>query len=156
MLLSPAFEASLFVIGEAASTCVDPWWIIGSGAAALHGVPDITVGDVDVVVSVRDALGLAAYWNLVPPKPQPHRHFHSDVYFQVPTTGLTIDLMAGFKVKKAEVWRPVPLATRQPITGAFGTVYVPEPAELRQLFLLFGREKDIARAQAVAEYLKTL
>jgi hypothetical protein len=154
--LAPDFKLALGKLCAAASGCLDPWWIIGSGAAALHGVPDILVHDVDVVVSVRDAQMLAEHWALVPPPPQPDALFYSEIYFQVPSTGLTVEVMAGFKVKTNGVWWAAAFATRTAMTGDFGTVYVPDLAEVQQLFLRFGRPKDIDRAHRVAEYLRTL
>jgi len=129
----------------------DPWWIIASAAAALHGAKPITVADVDVLLSVEDidrilpALGIAPY--RAPPNPL----FRSLVLAKWPVPPVPVDLMAGFEHRVGDVWHPVWPATRQAITIGTAIIYVPERDELRRIIAGFGRPKDLERARLLAE-----
>jgi len=48
-------SASLKAVGTIMDAACDPWWIIASGAVALHGADTGQVADVDVLLSVTDA-----------------------------------------------------------------------------------------------------
>ena len=47
---------------QIARTVRDPWWIIGSAAMALAGIPGIVPQDIDVLCSRNDALRLREAW----------------------------------------------------------------------------------------------
>lgn len=99
----------------------DDWWIIGSAAVALHGAAPVTVADIDVLCSERDARAVVARWTGLP---------------------LAVEFMAGFRVRGAVV----ALTTRELVRVAGGVVAVPSREELRALLVSFGREKDLVRA----------
>lgn len=129
----------------------DPWWIIASAAAALHGAKPIIVADVDVLLSVEDigrilpALGIAPY--PAPPNPL----FRSKILAKWPAPPVPVDFMAGFEHRVGDIWRPVSPVTRQAITVDTATVYVPERDELRRIIAGFGRPKDLERARLLTE-----
>eukprot|EP01042_Synura_sphagnicola_P034499 gene34499-44255_t len=52
-LPAPLIE-TLASVAAIMETAQEPWWIIASAAAALHGAKPITVADVDVLLSVED------------------------------------------------------------------------------------------------------
>ena len=47
---------------QIARTFRDSWWIIGSAAMALAGIPGIVPQDIDVLCSRSDALRLREAW----------------------------------------------------------------------------------------------
>lgn len=53
----------LAVVPELHRCCRDPWTVIGSAAACLAGA-DVTVADLDVLTSTRDAEALIGEWRL--------------------------------------------------------------------------------------------
>jgi hypothetical protein len=156
--LPDALACSLSELAQLATAWRDPWWIIGSAAVVLHGVRDVAAADVDILLSEQDAhcVRNARQLALALPQPLPHPLFRSEVFLAVQTSGLPLELMAGFCVARAGTWQPVTLATREPVILPFGTVYVPGIRELLGLFHLFGREKDLLRAKLVAEHLTSL
>ena len=56
LLLSAALRETIIATASLMTEARDPWWIISGAAAAIHGATPITVSDVDVMVSVSDAL----------------------------------------------------------------------------------------------------
>jgi hypothetical protein len=129
----------------------DPWWIIASAAAALHGASPITVADVDVLLSVEDARLLLPVLGVAPYQAPPNPLFRSEVLAKWPALPVPVDFMAGFEHRVGDAWHPVWPATRQAITIGAATVYVPERDELRRIIAEFGRPKDLERARLLAE-----
>ena len=148
---SLAMEGALTLIVHASPLLKDDWWIIGSAAALLHGAEVGPVRDVDLLVSRRDGERLLAVWDLNALPAGEDRQFRSALHARKSTPGLAIDLMAELECRTGETWHRVAPRTRQRIGRARHAVYVPDPAELMDLFALFGREKDQVRAAALAE-----
>lgn len=128
----------------------DPWWIIASAAAALHGAKPITVADVDVLLSVEDIGRIPPMLGIEPYRGSPNPLFRSQVLARWPAPPLPVDLMAGFEHRVGDAWHPVWPTTRQAITIGTATVYVPERNELRRIIEGFGRPKDLERARLLA------
>jgi hypothetical protein len=126
---------------------VDPWWIIGSAAVALHGGVPVSVADVDVLGSVRDARAMAARLGLAADAGGGDALFRSTVFVQLGGLPMPVEVMAGFDVMACGTWAPVWPATREWIAVGSGEVAVPSRAELRALLASFGREKDLARVK---------
>lgn len=129
----------------------DPWWIIASAAAALHGAKPITVADVDVLLSVADADRILPMLGIEPYQGPPNPLFRSKMLAKWPAPPVPVDLMAGFEHRVGDVWHPVWPATRQAISIGTATIYVPERDELRRIIAGFGRPKDLERARLLAE-----
>ena len=47
--------ATLDIVASAAAGLQDPWWVFGGAAMALAGLEDLSVPDVDILTSARDA-----------------------------------------------------------------------------------------------------
>ena len=124
----------------------DPWWIISSAAAALHGAQPITVADVDVILSQDDATRVFPQLGIAPLPPSDHPRFRSAVFGRWLVPPLAVEFMAGFELRDADgLWRPVVPQTREAVSLGQTTVFVPARAELRAMFARFGRAKDHAR-----------
>lgn len=119
----------------------DDWWIIGSAAVALHGAVPVTVADVDVLCSERDALAVVARLGLSMAAGGADPLFASAVFARWEVLPLAVEFMAGFRVRGAAV----ALITRELVRVAGGVVAVPSREELRGLLVRFGREKDLVR-----------
>lgn len=128
----------------------DPWWIIASAAAALHGARPITVADVDVLLGVEDIGRILPLIGVEPHPAPPNPLFRSKVLAKWPALPVPVDLMAGFEHRVGDAWHPVQPATRQAISIGAATVYVPERDELRHIIAGFGRPKDLERARLLA------
>lgn len=149
--MTQALRATLETVAQAMTAAEDPWWIIGSAAVALHGGAPITVADVDVLASVRDARGLAARLGLAADPGSGDALFRSAVFVRWNGLPMPVEAMAGFDVMVSGAWEPVWPVTRAWIAVGDGEVAVPSRAELRALLVAFGRGKDLARVTLLDE-----
>lgn len=137
--------ATLDVVAAAAGGLADDWWLLGSAAMALVGVPDLSPPDVDLLVSERDAQRLIEAWNAEVAPPSSSDLFRSKTFAKAGVAPLPIEIMAGFEVRTDDGWRPVRPRTRL----AVRSVFVPTAAEQVEICRLFGRPKDLARIGAL-------
>jgi hypothetical protein len=129
----------------------DPWWIIASAAAVLHGAALPDVADVDVLMSIEDARRILPTLGLVAHRGPEDLKFQSDVFATWGAPPLPVDFLAGFRVRQEDRWLPVAPVTRQAIDIGGAIVYIPEREELRRIIESFGRPKDLERARLLAE-----
>ncbi|MCR5879155.1 hypothetical protein [Phenylobacterium sp. J367] len=148
--MSPDLAETLARLAEATPDLQDDWWLIGSAAMALSGAAPITVADVDLLVSPRDAFALARRWRAPIRPAAPNPRFRSEVYFQWDAPPVPVDVMAGFHVMTPDGWRPLVPRTRVAVAG----VFTPSVAEQLEILALFGREKDHARAALLRPLLR--
>lgn len=120
---------------------MDPWWVIGSAAMALHGAQGLEVGDIDLLMSRRDAAALLRRQTVEPRPGVPGGRFRSDVFGRWRAGAVTVEVMGGLHVDE------MALVPRSRV--AIGRLYVPDVAELIAMCVSFGRPKDVARAQAL-------
>lgn len=138
-------EATLDVIARDCAGLSDPWWVFGSAAMALVGVPDLAPPDVDLVVSQRDALTLIDLWSAERVSAAPSPLFRSTIFAKAQIAPVAIEVMAGFEAFSAGAWAPVAPVTRQRIAWKSGALFTPAAAEQAQICRRFGRPKDLAR-----------
>jgi hypothetical protein len=126
-------------VGTAAAAARDPWWIIGSAAMALHDVPGLVIGDIDLLMSRSDAAALLRSKGIEPAPGEAGGRFRSEVFGRWRAGAYVVETMGGFHLDGLEL---VP-ETRV----AAGSLYVPTVRELIAMCGLFGRPKDKERAQ---------
>ena len=137
---------TLGMIAEVASVATDQWWVIGSTAVVLHGRRVPHVGDVDVLMSARDADALLTHVGEFPLVGHSNERFLSQIFGTWTRPPLPVEVMGGLGIATPSGWRDVSLSTHQPITLDGGTIYVPSADELVRLLHSFGRAKDLERA----------
>ena len=141
------FAASLDILASAASEMQDPWWIFGGAAMVLWGLRDWRAPDIDVLCSPRDARRLIeALHGEVTPDPG-EGLFRSQVFGQILTTPVPIDVMADMDVRNGADWTRVAFQSRQPVAVEDTTVFIPSVSEQIETCRLFGRPKDLLRAE---------
>jgi hypothetical protein len=74
----------------------------------------------------------------------------SEIWARWTAPPIAVDLMAGLQVRAGERWTRVAPGTRQAITVDGRTLYVPARPELIDILRLFGRPKDLERAEGLA------
>jgi hypothetical protein len=142
--VNSALHDTLLVVAEALVPARDSWWIIASAAAALHGA-EISVADVDLLVSRRDGEALLARLGLETVLTSSDR-FRSDLFACWTGAPLPVDIMAGFHVLGADGWQEIRPVTRIALPFGGTTLPIPSIPELIEHCRLFGRPKDLARA----------
>ena len=144
-LPAPLLE-TLAAVADRLAGLAEPWWVIGSAAAALHGLEDTTVGDVDIVTSTAAAGRLLPARGLVAVDDDGTGLFRSDIFTRLIGLPLKVEILGGLHVRG----RPLAIETRIAVPIGANPVYLPSRAELIGILRLFGRPKDIARAAALA------
>lgn len=137
---------ALALLAEAMAPARHPWWIISSAALVLHGRDPGDVGDIDVLFDPRDAESLLGSLGLPVAPGRGTNLFRSTVFAAWNCAGVAVELFAGFELCEEGVWTPILPASRIPVEVEGRVLYVPDQAELRAMFLRFGRPKDLARA----------
>jgi len=146
-------SAALDILASASSVMQDPWWVFGGAAMVLAGLTDWRVPDVDVLCSVRDAKALIdALHGEVTPDPG-EGLFRSRVYGQILTTPVPVEVMADFEVRNGGEWTTVTFNSRIPVAVDVGRIYIPSVAEQIETCKLFGRPKDLQRAEQLQRLL---
>ncbi|MBW8882334.1 MAG: hypothetical protein JF615_13180 [Asticcacaulis sp.] len=126
-----------------------PWWLIGSVAAKLCGI-DLEPEDVDVCASESIIEAMLTKLGVEPETRGQNDRFRSSPFCRVPVEGgLPIEVMGDLHVRQDGAWRPLVITTRLPVAVAGGTVYVPSLEEQARIFELFGRPKDLAKADLI-------
>ena len=146
----PGLTATLARVAPDLHALGEPWWLIGSAAMVLHGVALASIDDVDILTTPAGARLLATRWGLEPTTPGPSERFASEVFFQRSDTPLAVEVMAGFRVKSADVWTAVLPNTRVALAGPHGPWFAPSRAELLAMLALFGRPQDLDRAKLLS------
>lgn len=146
--MSEALHAALAMrVPELHRHCRDPWVLIGSAAASLSGA-DVTVADLDVLTSVRDAEYLIVQWQQhvddvhVPEDASRFRSHFSR--FRFPE--LPVDVMGGLQLNSATGWQPVQVDEVVTVSNAGVVVPIPSVTEQIRVLESFGRPKDLQRA----------
>ncbi|MEL7189373.1 MAG: hypothetical protein AAGK17_07460 [Pseudomonadota bacterium] len=145
----PHFENSIAAVASAMELSQDPWWIIGSAAVVLHGSDPGTIADIDVMISERD---LKALYMRLPLSNTPEvgkPMFRSDLFGRWSEPKLEVEFMAGLRLREAGEWHPIKPKTRVAFPVGKQILFAPEKAELVNILLRFGREKDCLRAASL-------
>ena len=149
-------KATIQLAASMLSACQDPWWIYGSAALALYGVPDIAPADLDVLVSERDFAQLSERHGWVNCSDGGTGIFRSTAFTRMEDTPLPVEVMAGMELRQAGAWVPFRFETRRQLSRYSVEIFVPALQELRQTLLRFGRLKDLARVTLIDRYLSEL
>lgn len=146
--LSEPLESTLSDVARIAASLKDDWWIIGSAALALIGV-DVTVADVDLLASRRDALAMSA--ESVPQGRLEGSDRFQSVYRRYALCRVPVEIMGDLHVRVLDQWEPVRLVSRIPVAVRGEVLFIPNATEQLRLLRLFGREKDLSRAAALVQ-----
>jgi hypothetical protein len=142
-------RATLALVAETLADAEDDWWLVGGAAVALQGL-DIAIADIDVMMSRRDVVRFIARLGIAPVEGVAIDRIRSEIWARWTAPPIAVDLMAGLQVRTGERWTRVAPGTRQAITVDGRTLYVPARPELIDILRLFGRPKDLERAEGLA------
>lgn len=145
------FAQAMASLADAMADAKDDWWIIGSGAVALHGADPGPMSDIDVLLSIRDLEALYEGLPLSDTRDSRKGQFLSQRFGVWSEPPMPVEFMAGFSQKIDGLWREVKLNTRERIRMGDRNLFVPEKSELISLLLQFGRPKDLMRAATLSE-----
>lgn len=149
--LPDAFLDGLERLADAAARAdmQDPWRVFGGAAMALVGLRDWRVPDIDVLTSPGDARRLIPALGAEIVADPGEGQFRSRVYGRTQGEAIPIEVMAGLEVRTGADWVPVVFETRIPVAAGPHILHIPAVAEQIAMARLFGRPKDLARADAL-------
>jgi hypothetical protein len=139
------------------SHCRDPWWLIGSAALHVSGVPDIAVHDIDVLATEADATRLLAHWReRIDDAFQPERtDLFRSRFGRIGGFALPLEVMGNLELRRAGEWQPVWPADRELVQWRGLSMGTPSLAAQCVILEAFGRPKDLVKAEAVRRHLRS-
>ena len=140
---------TLAAVAEVMEAAQDPWWLIGGSAVALHGL-GVAIADVDVLVSARDLRRVMVELDLACQEGVAIDRVRSDIWVRWTALPLGVDFMSGLHIRSGERWTRVAPISREAVAVEGATLYVPSRAELADICRLFGRPKDLERAEGLS------
>ncbi len=151
MQLTPDIASTLTLYAKHLQSTHDEWWVIGSAAVALHGTDPGPINDIDILVSVPDALQLAKKWQCPNTANTGSERFRSRVLLKPGFGNFPVQIMAGLAYRKLGKWQLLAPKTRQKVLLKSTTLFIPERAEFIEILRSFGRTKDIVRADLMLQ-----
>lgn len=154
MDIKSKIERSLAFLSNDLLKLQDPFYLIGSSALILSGVTLETSDDIDLLTSYRDASFLKKHWkgNKV------HRYSPKDAdkfrsnfgRFQWDTT--LIEVMGNLEVFHESRWQKLIVEEYLEIQINRLKIRIPTLNEQYRILCLFGREKDLAKADKIVKH----
>lgn len=155
--ISPRLLATLAIaLPVMAQAFRDPWWVIGSAAMRLGGISRLEPADVDLLCSAGDAEHLIAAWQEhVDTDYTPHGddRFHS-CFARFRHLPMPLEVMGDLQVRVGSDWQPVHVEASQQVRCDGHTVTIPTWQEQMRILHLFGRDKDLAKADLISSHIE--
>jgi hypothetical protein len=130
------------------------YFIIGSCALLLSGLSISTITDLDLLMSSVDAAKLKYKWSHRTRKgftPENQHLFRSN-FARFDFGELDVEVMGDLEVNKNNQWQRILVEQVKEISIENMKIKTPTLQEQKRIFLLFGREKDVAKANQIEEY----
>lgn len=152
MHLKSPLRETLRLVGELMRDAEDYWWVIASAAAALHGVDQPEVADVDVLASDRDATAVLEKLGVSPLANTPHPLFDSRILGRLTSAPMPIEIMAGFRFLGVSGWQVMAPKSREQVKLDGEALFIPSRLELAEMLTALGRPKDLQRAHLLTAH----
>jgi histidyl-tRNA synthetase len=130
------------------------YFIIGSCAMLLSDITVPIVTDLDLLMSSTDADTLKHKWSHKMRKafsPENQHLFRSN-FGRFDFGELDVEVMGDLEVCKNNEWLPVLVNQTTDVSINEMRIKIPTLAEQKRIFLLFGRKKDVAKAEQIEMY----
>lgn len=147
--MTPDALRTLKGVAEALEGTHHDWWLFGGAAIALHGL-DIEIADIDVVMAESDLRRVIGRVGIAASDPGPVDRIRSDLWARWTALPLGVDLIAGLQVRAGDGWIRIAPRTRETVMVEDHALYVPSRRELIEILRLFGRPKDMERAERLS------
>lgn len=144
--MTPEALRTLKGVAEALQGTHHDWWLFGGAAVALHG---LEVEILDVVMSESDLRRVIGGLGIAPNDPGSSDRIRSDLWARWTALPLGVDLTAGLQVRIDGDWVRIVPRGRETVMVGGRPLYVPSRQELIAILRLFGRPKDLARADGL-------
>ena len=148
-------ERVLSFISPDLQTLKDNYFVIGSCALILSGVPIEMTSDLDLLVSNEDAEQLKSVWAYRRRRSfEPsNQHLFRSNFGRFDFGELDVEAMGELKVFTNNEWKTLQIKNWIEISIGECKIKIPTLEEQKMIFNLFGREKDKLKAQLIERYL---
>lgn len=135
----------------------DPFWVVGSSALVLAGIQLESIDDIDLLTSSRDADFLKQRWKTY--KLEDYSPAHADKFLsnfgRFKFGEILIEVMGELKVFHQNEWQILRINDWQEVViNEKVSVKIPTLNEQYRIFTLFGREKDLKKANLILQQTK--
>ncbi|GAB3512311.1 nucleotidyltransferase family protein [Emticicia fontis] len=155
-MLEEKIEKSVAFLAGDLAKLQDSFYIIGSSALVLAGIPLEATDDVDLLTSYKDADFLKKHWkaNQVGEySPKDSDRFRSNFgRFQWDT--VLVEVMGDLEVFDTNGWGKLEIKDYFEINVNQLSIRIPTLLEQERIFRLFGRPKDLAKADIITTHIK--
>ena len=103
--------------------------------------------DVDVLVSTRDARALTERDGIENASDGGSETYRSAVFLRTQADTLPVEIMAGYDIRRGDIWESVAPASREKVMVGDAAMFVPSREEQISLLKRLGRDKDRRRLQ---------
>ncbi|WP_259014341.1 hypothetical protein [Emticicia fluvialis] len=137
------------------SALQDPVYIIGSSALVLAGVPLEVTEDLDLLTSARDADFLKNRWQaskIEDYAPKDSDKFRSR-FARYQLGGVWVEVMGDLEVCNNNQWQKLRVHQYSELSIGQLKVRIPTLPEQERVFRLFGRSKDIVKADLILKHI---
>ncbi len=146
MQIIPRLAAAFADVAAIMAPAAHDWWIIGSAGAALHGVDPGSIADIDILFDLHDLERISGHTAVRFAAGTSDGRFRSQMFGRYLEGTLPVELFAGFQLCEHGAWTAIHPRSRVTINHDGCLLHTLEKAELHELFVRFGRSKDLQRA----------
>ena len=147
-------QKSINLLSNDLSKLQDPFYIIGSSALVLAGIPLEITDDIDLLTSHRDADFVKECWQANKMKEYSLKdsdkfrsnfgRFHWDT--------ILVEVMGELEVFDGREWQKLQIKDYFEINIHQLSIKIPTLKEQERIFRHFGRAKDLAKADLITKY----
>lgn len=150
-------KTAITAISEDLAKLQDPFWVVGSSALVLGGIQLESIDDLDLFTSSRDADFLKQLWQTN--KLEDYSPAHADRFLsnfgRFKFGEILIEVMGELKVFHENKWQKLEVKEWQIVKiNEELSVKIPTLTEQYRIFMLFGREKDLKKANLILQQTK--
>lgn len=143
--MSTDILASLEALARVMSDAQDEWFLIGGAAFLLHGLEQVTLDDIDVVLSVADIERLAERRGIKAKSVRGTALFRSELLLIWDALPVKIEFMAGLEVCYKKQWVRVEPESYLKVPVGNSELCIPTYDDFERICKMFGRPKDLQR-----------
>ncbi|WP_337044088.1 hypothetical protein [Emticicia sp. 17c] len=152
-------ENTIAFLSDDLAQLQDPFYIIGSSALVLAGIPLSIANDIDLLTSERDAAFLKKLWHKHIQEsyfPEGDDKFRSN-FGRFRLNEAIVEVMGHLEVFNEGFWQKLEVKETKEIAISKLIIQIPTLKEQYRILHLFGRTKDLAKADKIVEaYNSTL
>lgn len=155
MSTSQKIEKSIAFLSHDLTELQDPFYIIGSSALVLAGIPLETTDDIDFLTSHRDADYLKRDWqaNKVGEyAPKDSDKFRSN-FGRFQWNAILVEVMGDLEIFHEGTWQKLRIDEYFEVSINQLPIRIPTLKEQERIFRLFGRAKDLAKADIITKHI---